>query len=426
MKYQKEGESWESIQKDFESIIVPNLLHWQHPNFFGFFPANVSFPSILGELLSAGLGVQGMIWLTSPACTELEIVVLDWLGRLLNLPKEFLSENGGGGVIQGTASESTLVALVAARYRIINQLKLDETDINSKLVVYVSDQTHSSATKACMIAGINNLRILPANKKTLSLEPDVLKSAIQEDREKGLIPFYFVATVGTTSTCAFDPLDELGEICIKENIWMHVDAAFAGSAAICPEYRYLLNGVEKADSFNFNPHKWLLVNFDCSAFWVKDRNVLINSLSITPEYLRNKASESGEVIDFRDWQIPLGRRFRSLKLWFVLRTYGQNKLRDFIRNHIKMAEKLESWIKEDDRFIIAYPRVLSLITLKTKEGNEKTKTLYERINNSRKYIVTHTMIDGEFILRICVGSANTKLEHVENLWKFILEIMKEI
>lgn len=368
-----------------------------------------------------------MLWLTSPACTELEIVVLDWLGKFLNLPKEFLSDNGGGGVIQGTASESTLVALIAAKSRIINRLGLkDDKDINSKLVVYVSDQTHSSATKACTIAGIHNLRILTANKKTLSLEPEKLKSAIQSDREKGLIPFYFVATVGTTSTCAFDPLIELGKICNEENVWMHVDAAFAGSAAICPEYRYLINGVEKADSFNFNPHKWLLVNFDCSAFWVKDKDVLINSLSITPEYLRNKASDSGEVVDFRDWQIPLGRRFRSLKLWFVLRTYGQNKLREFVRNHIRMAEKLESWIKEDERFIIAYPRVLSLITLKLKDGNDKTKALYERINNSHKYIVTHTMIDGEFILRICIGSANTKLEHVESLWKFILENMKEL
>lgn len=424
-----DGEDWKDIDSDFRTKIVPNISHWQHPNFFGFYPCNASYSSIIGELLSAGLGVQGMMWATSPACTELEMVVMDWLGKMVGLPQEFLFEsNVGGGCIQGTASEAVLVSLVAARSKVVDKLKISNKEANVRLVGYTSDQAHSSIQKAFMIAGIDtsNLRLLKTDSETLALQPHIFRETVQKDIENGLIPFFLACTSGTTSTCAFDPISELGDICNEHDIWLHVDAAYAGSAAICPEYRHLINGVEKADSFNFNPHKWLLVNFDCSAFWVKDRKAITNSLSITPEYLKNKSSESGEVIDYRDWQVPLGRRFRSLKLWIVLRKYGIKKLQEHIRNHVQLAEQLEKSINEDGRLTVAYQRHLSLVTVVAKAGNDSTKELYEKINSSHKFLVSHTVIDGTWVIRISIGSVSTRSEHVEALWKHVKECLDEM
>jgi aromatic-L-amino-acid decarboxylase len=296
-------ESWQQIFTDVETKIMPGMTHWQHPSFFAYFPANVSYPGMMGEMLSGMFNVIGFSWICSPACTELETIVMDWLCKALGLPETFLSTGKGGGVIQSTASESTLIALLAARTKCIkNGAKAED------LVVYMSDQAHSSVQKACMIAGISNFRILESNKDC-QLDRSVLLDQIKVDISKGLTPCFLCATLGTTSTSACDPLDELGLVCQENNIWMHIDAAYVGASFLCEEFRPFMKGIEFANSFAFNPHKWMLTNFECCAMWVKDRKYLLDALDITPEYLRNKASESGLVIDYRSWQIPLGRRF---------------------------------------------------------------------------------------------------------------------
>ena len=316
------SEPFEDILKDVTDLILPGLTHWQSPNFFAFFPGNSSGPSILADLLSSGLGVQGMLWATSPACTELETHVLDWLVEMLGLPHKFLSSSSGGGVIQDGASSASLCALLAARERATN-FSGNEQGCDGRLVVYTSNQAHSSIEKAVKIAGIGrqNLRLIDVDD-SFAMRPDLLARQIEKDRQAHRIPCFVAATVGTTSSTAIDPLLEIGDICNKKNIWLHVDAAMAGTAALCPEFRWILNGLEKADSYCFNPHKWMFTNFDCDCFYVADRKTLIQTLSILPEYLRNQATESGAVIDYRDWHVPLGRRFRSLKLWFVIRHYG--------------------------------------------------------------------------------------------------------
>jgi len=322
----QQGESFEAILKDLDEIIVPGLTHWQSPNFFAFFPTGISAPSILGELISAGLGIQGMLWATSPACTELESHVLDWLVDMLGLPEQFKSDQAGGGVIQDSASSATLVALLAAREQKI-------ADIN-KLVAYTSTQAHSSMEKAVKIAGLRreNLRYLEVDAN-YAMRASALQQCIEADIKAGLTPCFLAATVGTTSSNAIDPIPQLGEIAQKYNIWLHVDAAMSGTAALCPELRWIHQGLEQADSYCFNPHKWMMTNFDCTCFYVRDRASLIQALSIMPEYLKNQASDSGKVIDYRDWQIPLGRRFRSLKLWFVIRHYGIEGLQHYVRKH---------------------------------------------------------------------------------------------
>ncbi len=302
------GEPFEDILSDFEKLILPGVTHWQSPNFFAYFPSNASAPSILGDLLSSGLGVQGMLWATSPACTELESHVLDWLVSALGLPEKFLSTKSGGGVIQDTASSATLCALLAARERATN-FESNGAGVMGKLCAYTSTQAHSATEKAIRIAGIGyeNLRLIEVDEK-FAMSADALAEAMQRDRESGLIPFFVCATVGTTSSNAVDPLPQIGSLCREFGAWLHVDAAMSGTAALCPEFRHIHEGIEYADSYCFNPHKWMFTNFDCDCFYVADRNMLIQTLSVLPEYLRNKATESGSVIDYRDWQIPLGRK----------------------------------------------------------------------------------------------------------------------
>ncbi|RLW13129.1 hypothetical protein DV515_00000021 [Chloebia gouldiae] len=332
----QDPESFEDVFKDIEKIIMPGVTHWHSPYFFAYFPAASSFPALLADMLCGGIGCVGFSWAASPACTELETVMLDWLGKMVNLPEEFLAgkDGQGGGVIQGSASEATLIALLAARTKTIRQVQsekpeLTETEIMGRLVAYASDQAHSSVERAALIGAVK-IKSVPSDD-TFSVCGSALRKVLDEDKAAGLIPFFFCATLGTTPCCSFDKLLELGPICNKENIWMHIDAAYAGSAFICPEFRHLLNGVEFADSFNFNPHKWLLVNFDCSAMWVKKRSDLIGAFKLEPLYLQHHHQESGLVTDYRHWQIPLGRRFRSLKLWFVLRMYGVKGLQEHIR-----------------------------------------------------------------------------------------------
>jgi len=418
----RRGESFESILGDVDRLILPGITHWQSPNFFAFFPANTSGPAILGELLSAGLGVQGMLWATSPACTELETHVLDWMVDMLGLPEKFRSSNTGGGVIQDSASSASLCALLAARERATNYHS-NEKGCNGQLVAYASTQAHSSIEKAVKIAGLGrqNLHLIEVDDR-FALRPDLLKRQITADREAGLIPCFVGATIGTTSSNGIDPLPEIGEICREERLWLHVDAAMAGTAAICPEFRFIHDGLEKADSYCFNPHKWMFTNFDCDCFYVADRAALIRALSILPEYLRNKATESGAVIDYRDWQVPLGRRFRSLKLWFVIRYYGIEGLQYHIRRHVLLAQQLSEWIQEDDRFELTMPPPLNLVCFRHRGGDDINQRLLENLNRGGKLYLTHTKLNGQYTLRFCVGQTHTEENHVKEAWRHIQEI----
>jgi aromatic-L-amino-acid/L-tryptophan decarboxylase len=414
-----QGEAFEALLKDMDRVILPGVTHWQSPNWFGYFPCNASGPGILGDLLSSGLGVQGMLWSTSPACTELETHVMDWLVGMLGLPEKFRSTNTGGGVLQDTASSAALCALLAARERATNYVS-NKKGCEGRLAAYVSTQTHSSLQKAAMIAGIgvDNLRAIEVDE-TFAMKPDALARQIEADRNAGLTPFFVCATVGTTSSNAMDPLIPIGEVCRKHNLWLHVDAAMAGTAMLCPEFRHFQNGVDLADSYNFNPHKWMFTNFDCSCFWVADRKALIQTLSILPEYLRNQATESGAVIDYRDWHIQLGRRFRSLKLWFVIRHYGVDGLQHHVREHVGLAQEFASWVREDERFELAAPVPLNLVCFRHKAGDAANEAIMDRLNQSGDLFLTHTKLDGKLTLRLSVGQTHTQARHVENAWKRI-------
>ncbi len=422
----QKGEPFSDMLKDVQEIILPGITHWQSPGFFAFFPANASPPAILGEMLSAGLGVQGMLWATSPACTELETHVLDWVAEMLNLPEKFKSGGSGGGVIQDSASSATLCALLTAREKATG-FASNRRGVAERLVVYGSTQTHSSLEKAVKIAGIGaeNLRLIDVDEK-FALRPDLLKTQIEKDRRDGLIPCMVCATVGTTSSNAMDPLPQIGEICRAENLWLHVDAAMSGTAALCPEFRFIHDGLEFADSYCFNPHKWMFTNFDCDCFFVADRTALIHTLSVLPEYLRNKATESGAVIDYRDWQIPLGRRFRSLKLWFVIRHYGVEGLQFHVRRHVKLAQDFVSWVAADGRFELMAPAPLNLVCFRHRAGDEFNRELLERLNLSGELYLTHTKLNDKLTLRLSVGQTHTEERHVKQAWEKIKGVTAEM
>jgi aromatic-L-amino-acid/L-tryptophan decarboxylase len=415
----QQGEPFDQILGDIKRVILPGITHWQSPNFYAYFPANASGPAILGDLLSSGLGVQGMLWSTSPACTELETHVLDWLVPMLGLPEKFLSSNSGGGVIQDTASSSSLCALLAARER-ATQFDSNRKGCDGRLVAYASTQAHSSIEKAVKIAGIgsDNLRPIEVDA-SFAMRPDALARQIEADKKSGLVPCFVCATVGTTSSNAIDPVREIAGICREHNLWLHVDAAMSGTAALCPEFRHIHDGVEIADSYCFNPHKWMFTNFDCDCFYVADRKHLIRTLSILPEYLRNQATQSGAVFDYRDWHIQLGRRFRSLKLWFVIRHYGVEGLQHHIREHVRLAQEFAGWVRGDARFELAAPAPLNLVCFRLPSGDDDNQTLMDRLNQSGDLYLTHTRLDGKITLRFCVGQTNTQARHVERAWQLI-------
>ena len=406
------GEPFEAVLADLDRVILPGITHWQSPGFHAFFPGNSSGPSIIGELLSAGLGVQGMLWATSPACTELETHVLDWLAQMLDLPPQFHSAGAGGGVIQDSASSATLCALLAARERTGADPR--------RITAYTSNQAHSSVEKAVRIAGLDPalFRLVDVDA-AYAMRPDALAAAMAADRKAGLVPAYVVATIGTTSSNAMDPVRAVGEIARSEGAWLHVDAAMSGTAAICPELRASHDGLELADSYAFNPHKWMFVNFDCDAFYVADRSTLISALSVVPEYLRNAASDSGAVIDYRDWQVPLGRRFRALKLWSVIRHYGVEGLRHHVREHVALTQQLAGWVRDHPRLEIAAPHPLNLLCLRHVEGDEATERMRDAVNDSGQAYVTMTRLDGRVALRVCVGARTTEARHVERLWELL-------
>ncbi|XP_066546994.1 aromatic-L-amino-acid decarboxylase [Amia ocellicauda] len=420
----EDPEAYEEIVKDIERVIMPGVTHWHSPNFFAYFPTASSFPAMLADMLSGAIGCIGFSWAASPACTELETVMLDWLGKMLKLPEEFLAGTmgQGGGVIQGTASEATLVALLAARSRTVKAIQAEtpeqaDADIICRLVAYSSDQAHSSVERAGLIAGVKMKTIASDDK--FAARGEALRRAIEEDKAAGLIPFYLCATLGTTPSCAFDHISELGPICNSENIWMHIDAAYAGSAFICPEFRPLLNGVEFADSFNFNPHKWLLVNFDCSAMWVKKRTDIIGAFKMDPLYLKHDHQESGLVTDYRHWQIPLGRRFRSLKMWFVFRMYGLKGLQEYIRKHVNLAREFETLVRSDQRFEISADVVLGLVCFRLKGPNDLNEKLLKSINDTRKIHLVPCQLSGKFVLRFAVCARTTDSQHIQLAWKRI-------
>jgi aromatic-L-amino-acid/L-tryptophan decarboxylase len=451
------GEDWSRILGDLDRVIMPGITHWQSPGFFAYFPANGSFPAILGDLVSTGLGVNGMLWATSPALTELEIRVMDWLGAMIGLPREFLSGSRGaapgsagamqgGGVIQGTASEATLVALVAARHRALRDLAARgqaSGDAASRLVIYTSTQAHSSVVKAAMIAGFaadaaDRARVrLVETDAAFAMDAHRLADAMALDESRGLIPCFVCATVGTTSSTAVDPLADIGPICVRTGgprAWLHVDAAMAGAACVCPEHRALLRGVEHADSVAFNPHKWLLTNFDLGAMWTRDRAAVIDGLAITPEYLRNTASGAGSVTDFRDWQIPLGRRFRALKLWFVIRHYGVEGLQAYIREHMRLALIFEQLLAADARFEIVAPRTITLVCFRLRarpgepasQTSDRNRRLLEAINATGRAYLSHTVLPlgghDAYVLRMAIGGARTEERHVRDAWRLIADL----
>lgn len=413
------AESFDAILADLDRVVLPGITHWQSPMFFGYFPANASGPAIVGDVISSGLGVQGMMWATSPAATEVETHVLDWMVELLGLPDHFRSEGKGGGVIQDTASSSSLVALLAARERATG-FAANRRGVTGTMTAYTSSQAHSSIEKAAGIAGIGRENLRPIDvDDTYAMRPDALERAIKADLAAGHTPFFVSATVGTTSSTAVDPVRAIGGICRRHNLWLHVDAAHAGSAAVCPELRWIHDGLELADSYCFNPHKWLLTNFDCDCFYVADRAALIQTLSILPEYLRNQATESGAVFDYRDWGIPLGRRFRALKLWFVLRAYGAEGLRNHIRGGVALAQEFAEWVKEDERFELCAPVPLNLVCFRLKAGDAATEQLRDALNASGQMYLIHTKLSGKTVLRMAIGGTYTERRHVERAWELI-------
>ena len=421
-----DGEPFESVLSDIEKLILPGITHWQSPNFFAFFPCNASAPAILGDLLSSGLGIQGMLWATSPAATELETQVLDWLVQMLGLPEKFSSTSTGGGVIQDSASSATLCAILAARERATGYAS-NKQGCKGDLVAYASPQAHSSIEKAVRIAGLGdqNLRHIDVDAN-LAMRPEALAAQIAFDQRGGKVPCIVCATVGTTSSNAVDPLRQIGRISKEHGIWLHVDSAMAGTAALCPEFRHINEGLEFADSYCFNPHKWMFTNFDCDCFYVARRKELIDALSILPDYLRNQATESGAVIDYRDWQVPLGRRFRALKLWFVIRHYGVEGLRYHIRRHVALAQQFASWVQHDQRFELAAPAPLNLVCFRHRAGDAFNEALLDALNRSGDLYLTHTKLNGRFIIRFCVGQTYTESRHVERAWKRIGEETKKL
>ncbi len=418
-----EAEPFASVLADMDRVIVPGLTHWQHPNFFAFFPGNSSYASILGELASAGLGVQGMSWVTSPACTEVETLMMDWMVDLLGLPERFRSTSErGGGVIHGSASEATLASILAARWRVSNG-SINRLGDTTHLVAYATSQAHSSIEKGLRIAGIgtDQLRIVPHDDQ-FAMRPDAFAEQVAADLAAGLTPFWVCCSRGTTSSMAFDPTSAIAPIAHEHDMWVHVDAAMSGIAALAPELRWVNDGLDQADSYCTNPHKWMGVVFDCDLFYTADRAALLGALSILPEYLRSKAAESGAAIDYRDWQIPLGRRFRALKLWFTIRTGGAIEAVDMIRRHVAATQALADLVRADERFEVVAPHPLNLLCLALRSGDQATDSLIERANATGRALFTRTVLDGRVALRFSIGGRTTADEHVRDGWALLASL----
>lgn len=419
----KRGEPMDAIFQDFQDKILPGITHWQSPNYYAYFPANVSPPSILAEMLMSTMGAQCMKWETSPAAAELEERVMEWLRDAMGIPSSW------EGVIQDTASTATLAAMLCARER-HTKYQVNERGFTSedKFRVYCSTETHSSIEKGVKIAGFGKQNLVKIEvDEQMAMRPDLLAKAIEADIQAGFHPLCIVVATGTTGTTAIDPLDAIGDIATQHNIWLHVDAAYAGSALLLPEFQWMINGIEKADSFVFNPHKWMLTNFDCTAYFVKDSRALVNTFAILPEYLKTRTD--GQVNNYCDWGIPLGRRFRALKLWFVLRYYGLEGIQEKLRGHMKMTCWLEEQINAAPDFHMLVPRNLNLACFHYKPPgitdldtiNQLNEKLLHQLNDTGKIFLTHTKIRGVYTLRIVIGQTTVEQRHVEAAWAFMQE-----
>lgn len=426
-----EPEDWSNIMQDVENIIMPGVVHWQSPHMHAYFPALNSWPSLLGDMLADAINCLGFTWASSPACTELEMCVLDWLCKGLGLPDHYLHhhpQSNGGGILQSTVSECTLMALLAARKDKILQMKnepshadTDESVLNSKLIAYASDQAHSSVEKAGLISLVK-IRFLETDE-TFALCGETLQRAIDEDRQRGFIPVMLCATLGSTGVCSFDRLEELGPVCAREGLWLHVDAAYAGSALLCPELRYFTNGIEFADSFVFNPSKWMMVHFDCTAFWVKDKLKLQQTFTVDPLYLRH---DNSDTTDFMHWQISLSRRFRSLKLWFVMRSFGLKNLQAHIRHGVEMAKLFESLVRKDTNFQIPAQRHLGLVVFCLRAGNGATQELLRKLTKSGQIFLIPAAIGNKLIIRFTVTSQFTSVQDIERDWSLIRQTARDV
>lgn len=416
-----QGEAFEAIFEDFQKIILPGITHWQHPSFMAYFPANSSGPSVLAEMLMSTLGAQCMSWQTSPAATELEEQVMGWLRGMIGLPDNFT------GVIQDTASTATLCSLLTAREKktdfAINRHGLQTAP---RFAVYCSSETHSSIEKDVKIAGLGkeNLRKIPVDQ-TFAMRPGALERAIREDIANGITPLCVIATIGTTGSNAIDPLKMIGEICRNHEVWLHIDAAYAGTALLLPEMRWMVEGIELADTFVFNPHKWMLTNFDCSAYYVKDPEALVRTFEILPEYL--KTAEGTRVHNYRDWGVQLGRRFRALKLWFVIRSYGVEGLQGIIRNHLTLATDVKQWIEKTEGFELMAPMPLNLICFRCHPKgvddrdrlNEINERILEAVNHTGKLYLTHTKLNGDYVIRTVIAQTQVNRRDVEQAWELV-------
>jgi aromatic-L-amino-acid decarboxylase len=419
-------EAVDDIFRDFTSIVLPGITHWQHPSFFAYFPANSSPPSVLAEMLTATLGAQCMLWQTSPAATEMETRVLDWLRQMIGLPEGFV------GTIQDSASSAILCAILTGRERATGG-RVNDEGATSRLTVYCSTETHSATEKGAKIAGIGrkNVRKIPVDD-TFAMRADALDRAIAEDRDAGTTPACVVASLGATGVGAVDPLRAIGDVCRRHGVFLHVDAAWAGSALVLPEHRWMIDGVEHADSFVFNPHKWMLTNFDCSAHFVRDPEALVRTFEINPAFLYTK--ERAHVIDYRDWSVQLGRRFRALKLWFVIRSYGVDGLRAIIARHIELAAEMEGWIAAASDFELLAPRRLALLNFRYHPRgvddppalDRLNERLLEALNDSGRLYLTQNRVKGAYAIRMSIGQTTTERRHVEAAWQRMQETARAL
>lgn len=409
------AEPFEAVLADVDRLLLPGMAHWQHPGFLGHFPMTTSAPAVLGELLTAGLNPQAMLWSANPALVELETVVCDWLADLLGLPNSFR----GNGVLGDTASGGALVALAAALWRRGGRRWLRH-GVDGRHTAYTSTEGNCSIAKAVRVAGLGEaaLRLVGTDPRTLAMDPDHLRRLIEADLAAGRVPVMVAATVGTTSTTAVDPIADIGRLCREHGIWLHVDAAYAGVAAVCPELRWIHHGVELADSYSVNPHKWLLTGFDCSAFWVADPEALTAAMTTAPPYLRT-TTDHPAAVDFRDRRIPLGHRSRALRLWSVLRCYGAEGLRAHIRHGTALAQRFAAHVRADDRFEIAAPHPFSLVCFRLRAPDAVNAELLRRLNAGGRVLLSDTEVHGRHTLRLATGGPTTQAAHIDDAWHLI-------
>lgn len=411
-----EPEPFDALLADLDRVVLPATTHWQSPRFMGYFPCNAAPVTALAELAAAALNQQGMSWVTSPASTEVESHVCDWLVDLLGLPQAFKTTSTGGGAIQDAASTSNFVATVAAREAATGG---DSTRVPA-LRAYASVDVHSSVEKAVRLAGLSadQLRLVPVDERR-RMRVDALERLVADDLAAGLRPFLVVSTVGTTSFMAVDPVAEVGALARRHGLWHHVDAAMAGTAGLVPELRPLVtDGLDTVDSYCFDPHKWLGAGMDCDVLYVADRSKLVAAMSVVPEYLRNPLSESGQVIDYRDWGVALGRRFRALKLWWLLRAEGASGLAAVVRRHVSLARDLAARVDDHPALELVVPAELALVCLAHRDGDDATQRLIDAVNATGA-LVTHTRMDGRLVLRVGTGSWRTEQRHVDEVWQAI-------